>query len=168
MLGGASEKGVLRPIQLGGWWQKKALRFNGALALPLALLLPCSSLPLLPDRQKRWWSIERPRFPALAHLTTLSSRYLAALRLTHSHSQSHSRSHSHSPSHFDSVCDSYFNYFLCDFCFCYSAARHIPICVFIFTFIPIQCLSFLLLLLLFCFGCRDSLFEITNAPSGTD
>lgn len=100
--------------------------------------------------------------PALAHLTTLSTRYLAALRLTHSHSSS--RSHSPSHSHSDSVCDSYFNYFLCDFCFCYSAARHIPICVFIFTFIPIQCLS--CLLLLFCFGCRDSLFEITNAPSG--
>lgn len=102
------------------------------------------------------------RDPALAHLTTLSTRNLAALRLTHSHSQS--RSHSPSHSHSDSVCDSYFYYFLCDFCFCYSAARHIPICVFIFTFIPIQCLS--CLLLLFCFGCRDSLFEITNAPSG--
>lgn len=164
MVEGTSEKGVLRPIQLGADDRRKLC---ASMVLLLYLWLCCCFVLPFPSCQtdrnddEAW----RPRFSALAHLTTLSTRYLAALRLTHSHSQSHSRSYS--PSLSDSVCDSYFNYFLCDFCFCYSAARHIPICVFIFTFIPIQCLSFLLLLLLFCFGCRDSVFEITNAPSGT-
>lgn len=110
-MGGGERRLRSSPSGWGADDGKKAVRFNGACALPLALFMPPSRHR---HRQKQWWSMATPEpcFPALAHLATLSSRYLAALRLTHSHS--------HCRSHPDSVCDSYFNYFLCDFRFCYS------------------------------------------------